>query len=112
MDSVARRAGRHTEFGAGTCPAHAPPPQTSPTVHGSPSSHAVPVVKPSAGQRPLKPLQVSAASHGPVAARQVVPGWTNVQLVVQQTALVPFAAPRSHCSVDPTIPFPHVSAVS
>src|SRR5439155_1176589 len=68
-------AARHTvpAFPAGCVHAVPLPSQTS-TVQGLPSSvHVVPLaLTPSAGQLALEPVQVSAVSHGPAAARQTV----------------------------------------
>src|SRR5439155_1525752 len=68
-------AARHTvpAFPAGCVHAVPLPSQTS-TVQGLPPSvHVVPLaLTPSAGQLALEPVQVSAVSHGPAAARQTV----------------------------------------
>ena len=53
----------------------------------------------SAGQALLTPVQVSARSQSPAAARQTVVAGRNVQLAEQQ-------GPPSHCSPGSTIPLP------
>src|SRR5439155_24668264 len=95
--------------------------------------------KPSPGQVVLVPVQVSAASQTPAAARQTIPAlpgacWQrlllplqvsvvhtlpssvhavpfvlNVQLAAQHEPAVPFAAPSSHCSPASTAPLPQVT---
>src|SRR5207247_5063645 len=64
--------------------------------------------KPSAGQLPLDPLQVSCTSQLPATGRQTVPAATKVQVVVQHDVLEPLAVPSSHCSpaVVSTLPSP------
>ena len=61
----------------------------------------------SVGQAPAVPVHVSATSHSPADARHVVPLATSVQVAEQQEPDVPFAAPSSQLSPDPTIPSPH-----
>jgi hypothetical protein len=61
--------------------------------------------KPFAGHALLVPVQVSAASQVPAAARQVVPEARNWQVVPSQHGLV-----SSHCSPDSTVPFPQTVA--
>src|SRR5439155_166671 len=101
-------AARHTvpAFPAGCVHAVPLPSQTS-TVQGLPSSvHVVPLaLTPSAGQLVLEPVQVSAVSHGPAAARQtVVEGWKplagQVSLdPVQNSATSQLPADARHCVV-------------
>jgi hypothetical protein len=52
---------------------HAPPMQVDMPLHTSPSSHDVPFGENAFGGHVLVPVQVSAGSHAPVDARQVVP---------------------------------------
>src|SRR5438445_716974 len=110
-------------------------------VHGLLSAvHAVPFAfLASDGQALLVPVQVSARSHSPAAARHSVPAWPagcwqrlllplqvsvvhglpssvhavpfalNVQSAAQHEPAVPFAAPSSHCSGLSTTPLPHVA---
>src|SRR5438094_10475674 len=89
----------------------------------------------------LAPVQFSARSHRPAAARQAAPAlpagcwqvalvplhWSRVQglpssvqaafalakvqFILQQEPF-PFAAPRSHCSPDSTVPLPQVPEAS
>ena len=56
-------------------------------------------LKTSDGHVALPPVQVSARSHWPAAARQVVPLELNWQVALQQDVAVPFVPePWSHCS--------------
>src|SRR5439155_26503575 len=68
----------------------------------------VPVAKPSAGHAPEVPVQFSATSHPPAEARQTVLADTNWQVAEQQKPACPLFAPRSHCSLPPAVPSPHV----
>jgi hypothetical protein len=63
----------------------------------------------SAGHVAVLPVQVSATSHVPAAARHVVPAATKVQVAEQHEFAAPLAAPRSHCSPLPTIPSPQTA---
>ncbi len=62
----------------------------------------------SAGQREKDPLQVSAISHVPLDARQVMPASTNLHVMVQHEVGSPLLVdPRSHSSELATTPSPH-----
>src|SRR5207302_1358157 len=67
--------------------------------------------KPSAGQLPLDPLQVSCTSQLPATGRQTVPAATKVHVVVQHDVLDPLAAPSSHSSpaLGSTLPSPQTA---
>src|SRR5207244_1027049 len=65
-------------------------------------------LKSSTGQVALAPVQFSATSHTPAEARQTVLADTNWQVAEQQKPGCPLFAPRSHCSLPPATPSPHV----
>jgi hypothetical protein len=61
---------------------------------------------PFAGHVALLPVQFSATSHCPAEARHTLALVLNVQVDVQQEAVVPLAEPWSHCSGLSTTPSP------
>src|SRR5204863_251500 len=61
----------------------------------------------SVGQVALVPVQVSATSHSPAAARHSVPLGQKVQLFLQHE--LP-AIPGSHCSPESSTPLPQLLA--
>jgi hypothetical protein len=76
--------------------------------HGLPSDvQAVPFVFfESPGHVLLPPVQVSARSHSPAAARQVVAAEAKVHDDVQHDGDPPLPLPRSHCSGLSSCPSP------
>src|SRR4029453_14295 len=65
--------------------------------------------KPSTGQSPLAPLQVSVTSQDATAGRQIACSVLNSQSVVQHEDAEPLAPARSHCSPPSTTPSPHTA---
>jgi hypothetical protein len=63
----------------------------------------------SVGQLSPLPVHVSAMSQAPALTRQTWPPDRNWQLEVQHDVLVPFAAPRSHCSPLSRAPLPQAT---
>ena len=63
--------------------------------------------KASAGQEPLDPVQVSATSQAPVAARQVVPAASKLQVAEQQSPATRF--PSSQLSLPARMPSPQTT---